>query len=200
MISHRHIAAALGAVIALCAVACTRTDGGTGGADAGPGTTLDLPTDTASSVAESDLELELRKTLLGWQATLTNLGAERMLVVAPGDGSNFGWRTPTLGWQVEALDGTEVELGGRGRCGMMNPLQPEELLIIEPGASVSFDAFLYPPSVDLEQFYVSVRYTNDPAIAWKGGELGPHHSGAFEALKRSTVCTVVSNRVLVDRR
>jgi len=200
MITRHPLAAALGVLIVLCALACTRADRDVDRNGAEPGSPLDLPADTARSAEESDLELELRKTGLGWEATLTNHGATRMLVLAPGDGSDYGWRTPRLDWQIEPLDGAEFMLGGRARCGNMNPLQPEELLVIEPGASASFDAFLNPPWVDLEQYHVSVRYTNDPAIVWKGGELGPHHPSAFEAVKRSTACTVQSNRVLVDRR
>ena len=160
---------------------------------------LDLPPNTAAEVQPGDLELELSKNEWGWDAELTNVGDQTLLLVAPGDGSDVGWRTPILSWVMQDLEGRPLEQQPWGRCGNMNPLTAEELLIVEPGTSFSFSV-AGPTAATTEQFHAVLEYRNDPDHEWKGGELGPHHAGAFAALARSTRCSVTSAPVLVDRR
>lgn len=216
--NHRLLAVAFGAAIALCAVAGWRWAGLAGRAApaealaaaeepaGGPGAVepeavQDLPTDTVDAVDESDLELELQRTSDGsWEAVLSNHGAQKMLVVAPGDGSSAGWRTPLLEWTFEEADGTYIERLPIGRCGNTNPLKAEELLLLEPGATLEFTDHMYPGRARPDQYYVRLRYTNDPTIAPHWLALGPPDPGVVAAISRSTACTVQSNRVFVDRR
>jgi hypothetical protein len=48
-------------------------------------------------------------------------------------------------------------------------------------------------------YYVSLEYTNDPRMGWGGVPMGPEESVARKAVRASTACSVVSNRVKVVR-
>lgn len=164
-----------------------------------PEVPLDLPPNTAAEVQPDDLGLELSENEWGWDAELTNLGDQTLLLVAPGDGSEVGWRTPILTWVLQDLEERPLQEQPWGRCGNMNPLTAEELLIVEPGESFAFSVSA-PQAVDADRFHATLEYRNDPDHAWKGGELGPHDAGALAAVARSTRCSITSNRVLIDRR
>jgi hypothetical protein len=161
---------------------------------------LTIEANTASFVNATDLELALEKAVsFRWSARLTYNGVPSGLLVAPGDGSTQGRRTPILDWIVETEAGDSVEPPDRIlHCGNINPLRSDEVVLLESGESLIFDVGR--PYIREKGVYLaSLRYTNDPQAEWGGILLGPHAPGGMEAVRKSTACSVVSNRVRIVR-
>lgn len=161
-----------------------------------------LAADTASEVEDGHLELVLDGSIWPgrYDAQLRNTGPEAVLLVLPGDGSEHGRRTPRLTWDIRAEggDGDKVERGGGMVCGNINPLRADELVVLEPGEAVAFDV-VRPYFPGTGTFHATLTYTNDPRAEWKGIVGGQHALGGIEAVRRSTACSVVSNRVRIVR-
>ena len=178
---------------------CTHTSRPPAPDPSGAGTRPDIPEDVPASVAPGDLSLHIsRNDAWEWDAVITNHGSLPVLAVAPGDGSDVGWRTPTLEWHLETSEGIPIDSGPSIRCGNMNPLAWSELLVIGPGESVSF-RLAGPSDWSLETpYYATLELANDPQAEWQGVLLGPHEEGALAALRRSTAFSLRSNRLRVD--
>src|SRR5262245_43765851 len=60
--------------------------------------------------------------------TVVNHGGQEVILVEPGDGSDWGWRTPVIEWSSSTWF--------RGpRCGNVNALKPEDVFTLKPGES-----------------------------------------------------------------
>ncbi|MBT3217637.1 MAG: hypothetical protein HN348_00980, partial [Proteobacteria bacterium] len=118
-----------------------------------------------SPVEAGDITMELSFTddsvdvgdELEWTVTLTNHSTTEVVIVRPLDGSFAGMREPY--WSLELLDeGGEIVdhalgFGPEGRCGMTNPLQPEDKHRLKPSKSLTLagkDLEWVPPQRVLE--------------------------------------------------
>jgi hypothetical protein len=120
-------------------------------------------------------------------AILVNEGKNEVLLVEPGDGSDCGWRTPLVAWSLR-------QSRNGGRCGNINALKPEEVFTLAPGASHELKGWIGQPYLPRPGRYrVALRYSNEPQREWSGVPLDEHDPKAWEALRRSTPVTAVSN-------
>lgn len=124
-------------------------------------------------------------------ALLVNRGKNEVLLVEPGNGSECGWRTPVVEW-------SRRQRRGGGRCGNINSLKPDEVFTLAPGESRELKGWIGVPYLSGPGRYrVSLRYTNEPQREWSGVPLDEHDPKAWEAVRRSTPVSVVSNTVEV---
>jgi hypothetical protein len=131
---------------------------------------------------------------------ITNYGNETVTLVHPGDGSDYGWRTPTVGWSVrEAGDSTpatspDVQKGSR--CGNMNSLKRDEVFSLGPGETKVLDSWLFLPLFRKPGTYkVKFFYANRPLLQWRGIE--PSHDRiAMWRVRNSTETNLSSNELL----
>ncbi len=122
-------------------------------------------------------------------AVLVNGGKRNVVLVAPGDGSDCGWRTPLVEWS-----GQQYKAGGR--CGHINALKPAEVFTLEPGQSHELNEWIGDPHLSRAGRYrIALQYSNQPERKWSGIPLAPHDPKALEAVRHSTPVTVVSNTV-----
>lgn len=122
-------------------------------------------------------------------AKLINRGTRELTLVAPGDGSDCGWRTPLLEW-------SRVPRDPGGRCGNTNPLKSDDVFKLQPGEARVLKGWLRQPYLSGRGHYrVSLRYTNEPERGIGGIPVGEHDPAALEAVQHSTPVTVVSNAV-----
>ena len=123
--------------------------------------------------------------------TLINHTDREILGVTPGDGSFVGWRTPVVRYQVreEGSGALAVRAPSPGRCGNMNRIGADEVVVIPPGGEAEIDGswlhdwWGYPPG----RYTVVLEYRHDPTI--------PEHSmfqvpsendpGAMDQIRRS---------------
>jgi len=122
-------------------------------------------------------------------ATLVNRGKNEVTLVEPGDGSDYGWRTPLVEWSRRRRD--------EGiRCGNINSLKEDEVFTLRPGESrVLTDWIGQPYRSGPARYRVSLRYKNEPNREWYGVPLGDHDAKAIERVQRSTPISTVSNAV-----
>jgi hypothetical protein len=124
--------------------------------------------------------------------TLTNRSSREVLLVKPGDGSDCGWRTPVTTWLIDGE--RRAERGAR--CGNINRLKPDEVVVLKPGEKLKETDWLGNPSLALPGKYkLSVRYVHDPKLTWKGVPLGKHDAAAMERITASRRVEVESNAV-----
>jgi hypothetical protein len=117
-------------------------------------------------------------------ASLFNRGAKEVILVAPGDGSEFGGRTPLIEWSCNGVP--EVTLP------VFHPLKESEVFVLEPGHRRAFPRPLEcPPFFSPGRYKVSMRYTNIPDHLCRGNP----DPGALEKVRRSTEVSAVSNSV-----
>ena len=128
---------------------------------------------------------------------IINTGSVTITLVEPGDGSDRGWRTPILSWQVQ-LVGSDYKSLGFGGCGNINALRPDEVFELKPGESRVLVGF---PSVSASQvgtYKLRLRYENDPNLEWSGIPLGEHDPNTMLRVRDSTTCVAISNEVEVE--
>ncbi|MEZ4318671.1 MAG: hypothetical protein R3F61_14250 [Myxococcota bacterium] len=80
--------------------------------------------------------LELRARA-GGVFELVNVSATPQDVLPALDGSDFGWRVPSLSVEYRDKAGQPVPFALGGRCGNMNPLRAEDFVTLAPGASLA---------------------------------------------------------------
>lgn len=97
----------------------------------------------------------------GYALTLKNTSKQTLKLVDAGDGSESGWRTPSIAWTGTQNGKPAKELEG-GRCGMMNAIEKSEIFSIAPGASHSINQWIHGPLYAAGTYEVRLRYTNDP--------------------------------------
>ena len=154
-----------------------------------------------------------------WELTIVNRGKQEMTLVQPGDGSDCGWRTPIIEWLVNGKINGAIEepekvssdtpvrkpelqpacltgrMQGIARCGNINHLSAQEIVVLKPGQKVTMNSWMGAPDLRNEKgpFKVSVRYFNIPDLKWKGIPLGDHDSKAMDQVKQSNRVALESN-------
>ena len=179
------------------------------GANPANGFTPSIPTACYALPLACELRIELpdqikRSAVGDYKIQIHNVGAVRVTLVQPGDGSASGRRTPLVGWSLLAVDSEEKHPAipparGGGRCGNTNPLQPDELFVLKPGETKN----LYQPidflrSAAPGKYRVVFYYTNVPDLPAAGIALSQHDRGTLERLRHSTPMALVSNEVQVE--
>lgn len=119
--------------------------------------------------------------------TLKNEGSTPRTLVEPGDGSEYGRRTPILAWSAtrDGKPATELERPG---CGMMNAIEASEIFTLAPGASRSMSTWIHGPSYAPGRYEVTLRYTNDPRPI-ESANVGPEVAAL---LLKTSACDVTS--------
>jgi hypothetical protein len=130
---------------------------------------------------------------------LTHAGEETVTLVLPGDGSEVGWRTPTMTWQVWTPAGAPVSMSHSGRCGNMNALRPEEIFTLRPGERHDLGDWLGSPHLPPDTYVVQAIYENDPKHAM-GRALGRNDDTLVTRIRATTACRVASNAISVRVR
>jgi hypothetical protein len=142
--------------------------------------------------------------------TIENKSKKTATLVMPRDGSDYGWRTPIVGWSMIPVskDGAEVKgqqhpkeplLKRQPRCGNINALRMDDIFELKPGEKKVIDASWISTTANLApgQYKAVFYYTNDPGKRVMGIPLGRNEAGAERAIKRSTQCDLISNEIVV---
>ena len=134
---------------------------------------------------------------------IKNLGTDPVTLVAPGDGSAAGRRTPTLVWSFLPSDSWEshpgVASGGDGGCGNINRLEPKEVFQLAPGEEKELACWhLFAGNMEPGNYRVRLYYDNIPDMEWSGVVLPPHDVDAMQRVRKSTPVSLVSNEVEVE--
>ncbi|MDT8323832.1 MAG: hypothetical protein RRA94_06975 [Bacteroidota bacterium] len=160
------------------------------------------------------IDVVLTEGRYSMHAALVNRGQETYTIVLPGDGSVDHMRTPCIGWSVIQRSpdtGAEGGMFGRShpletprirrlRCGNINALRPEEVVVLAPGDSCDLGAWIEPHLIQPDTsgtFEVVFYYENRPQMEWTGAPLGPHDPAAMKAVRGSTPLKARSNPVTV---
>lgn len=130
---------------------------------------------------------------------LTNNGPETLRLVAPGDGSCAGARTPRVEiiWSQQGQVVPPKPVMG---CGNVNPPKASDVIALSPGKTVQFTAWLYPyPPAQSGTYQVQIRYTNDPTkvIAEFAKSNDPSIVAAQKAIAFTSPLQVSSNQITV---
>jgi hypothetical protein len=99
--------------------------------------------------------------------TLKNESTKPLRLVVPGDGSEVGWRTPALTWSASTHGAPVAPSPSGGRCGMMNRIEPNEIITLAPGASREVREWIPMPPFLAGTYDLRLTYRNDPAISSK---------------------------------
>ena len=127
--------------------------------------------------------------------TVKNAGMTPIRLVVPGDGSEAGWRTPTLTWTATS-GGKRVAPLPQGRCGMMNRIEASEIFTLAPGASRDLADWIAEPSFAKGTYNLRLTYRNDPGLATRGK--GGESADVQRLLAGSSACEATSNALRVS--
>jgi hypothetical protein len=127
-----------------------------------------------------------------------NDGSVPVTLVQPGDGSDAGWRTPTIDWKARSADGQPAAPSEGGRCGNMNRIHEDEIFVLPPGESRELQ-WLGEPRVQPGRYEVTLRYENAPRHPLSQRALGSRDAGTpvLTKIRRSTPCRLESNALTV---
>ncbi|MBX3260477.1 MAG: hypothetical protein KF782_12355 [Labilithrix sp.] len=124
--------------------------------------------------------------------TLTNTGPKALRLVVPGDGSEVGWRTPVVTWTAK-VNGAPAAPTPGARCGMMNRIEPNEIITLAPGASRTIKDWIPPPEFAPGAYDLALTYRNDPGLqARKGGD---ESDVVKRLIAESAACEATTNAV-----
>lgn len=161
-----------------------------------PACGVELRIHTTSPVVRAvDDALHLQEVLV---AELVNAGSDAVTLVLPGDGSESGWRTPIVRWEVTRKGYTPPQML---RCGNVNSLMPGEVFDLPPGGVRRLENWI--PSilgVKSGTYRLRLIYINDPTLEWQGLPDVDHDFVEMGRVKRSTPCRVESNEISVRVR
>ena len=135
---------------------------------------------------------------------IRNVGAHPVTLVAPGDGSESGWRTPTVSLSFLPVDSWKshpaaTASGPGGRCGNINKLEPQEVFQLAPGEEKKIAwGHLFGGRMKPGKYRVRMYYENIPDMKWSGLVMGGHDKGAMRRVRKSTPVSLVSNEVEVE--
>lgn len=145
------------------------------------------------------------------RVALVNRGQTQYTIVLPGDGSLDHMRTPCIGWSVIRRQKQEGLLGvshpqdtpktERLRCGSINALKQDEVVVLKPGDSCDLGEWIYSWTLQPDttgQFEIVFYYENRPQMEWIGTPLGIHDPEAMVAVRNSTPFKGKSNVVTVE--
>lgn len=136
------------------------------------------------------------------QAEILNRRDTPVLLVAPGEGSHHGLRTPILRWRVRRLGEPEAAAAGEatGRlppnCGNIAGLRRSDLRRVEAGEALALEAQIGSSLVFRipGRYQVRLVYENRPTDAWASWRmLAPAAEELWAAMAASEPCRLVSN-------
>jgi len=136
-------------------------------------------------------ELPPKDGFARYTLTLTNGGTKPVALVLPGDGSEAGWRTPTLTW-IATANGKPATRAEGGRCGMMNAIAASEIFTLAPGATREITDWLGFPSFVPGTYELRLRYRNDPSLQARKTSVAPD---VAQKIAQSGACDVTSNAI-----
>ena len=132
--------------------------------------------------------------------TLRNDGEEKVILPLPGDGSEWGSRTPVIGWEIRDPGGALLSREPVGICGNLNAIRREEVFELLPGQERTFNRGLpdWYPYKKGHRYRVTFKYENRPEIGRPDGIiLGRDDAEAIRLLGLSAPCKLVSNTIEV---
>lgn len=133
-------------------------------------------------------------------AEIKHAGGEPALLVAPGDGSERGLRSPLVKWIVEPVPG-EGQADGVLRtvmpCGNINSLRPDEVFELKAGETRRLSGWDGSMFVKPGKYVVRYEYENRPAMEWGGIVLGTHDEGAMARVRQSHACKLTSAELIL---
>jgi len=149
---------------------------------------------------------------------IRNVGADPVLLVDPGDGSDAGWRPPFVGWTVVPAGPAEGASRGRSddleptdfepdlfsllrpaRGGNVDPFDLESLFALGPGESHRLSDWAGRPGFPMPGRYrVAFHYRNEPDAEICGLPFDEHDPIALALLRESERCRLTSHEVVVD--
>lgn len=168
-------------------------------------------TDTAAILpgppAHCELQIELPTEAVVSEGVtavirITNRGDNNITLVDPGSGDSLShWRTPCVTWSWLSVASEETHSAAPlqlPRCGNIDPLRPDEVFVLKPGASKVFTQTA-PNIRQMEPgtYRVAYFYANIPDFDWQGVPLGPHDEEAMRRVKASNPVLLVSNEVTI---
>lgn len=158
---------------------------------------------------EVKLSVELKRATFAaneffeFTVTLRNAGEAPVRLVEPGDGSEWGWRTPIIGWSVLPADSKEAHPEDPpkptgGRCGNVNAIKADEVFSLKPGEERRFEQGWWgaPRRLAPGKYRAVLIYENVPSKDCGGLAMGEHSEQALADIKRSTPCKLRSNELL----
>ena len=101
----------------------------------------------------------------GFKLTLVNRGRTALNLVELQDGSDFGWRNPSVAWVLPDLKNPSFA----GRCGNTNPTEERMFFRVAPGESREIALeWVRSPELVAGSNRVSFTYETDPKKAIRG--------------------------------
>jgi hypothetical protein len=169
----------------------------------------DLPRPEQADLADRECPVQLlleasppdepgsRVWISSWlTATLVNRGTAPITLVAPGDGSDDGMRTPVTWLSIRRGRERVIPNPLRRRCGNMNPLRASDLLVLEPGRAIVLESLWTHAVLDRAGTYdVRLHYRNQPAHEWAHPDEQP--ADLLARVRESLPCEIVSNPVRI---
>ncbi|MDB6028294.1 MAG: hypothetical protein JWM68_4517 [Verrucomicrobiales bacterium] len=114
------------------------------------------------------------------------------------DGSNVHWRYPFYDFEIVSPDGTVLQPKSGPRCGNVNPLRREDVVLLPKGevfrTSVTPAGYQLPPG----KYKVRVHYTARRNASIKGVPLGENDASALKAIQNVWEGTLVSNWIELE--
>jgi hypothetical protein len=113
------------------------------------------------------------------QMRLQNMSAKPVYVIKPGDGSESGWREPSMYFSAEKKTDQgwkPVERQGIGRCGLYDPDWQKDVVKLEPGGEINLGTWMPSPSSYFQlskgtyRFRLHYKYTQGQAGTGSMGE------------------------------
>lgn len=139
------------------------------------------------------------------EATITNNGYEPIRLLQPGDGSHRGWRAPELRWHVERVmqiyrrDQRALPAVKREAPRPIAPVRLDQVKTLAPGETMELDLLgTFPVLSRPGTHVVRLRYTNDPARAFRPPRQGEHDRDVMALVRRTAACRLVSNSVEIE--
>jgi hypothetical protein len=135
------------------------------------------------------------------QVELANISTTPVWLVAPGDGSDAGWRTPIIEWFLVPLDADAAaaieaaKSNPPGRCGNMNPIMLADIFTLKPSERRSLTNWVQPRLPGRGAYRLSLRYRNVPSMPWHGEIKDRFDALAMERIKASLPVDVTSNHI-----
>jgi hypothetical protein len=140
-----------------------------------------------------------------FKVAIMNQGSKPVTLVQPGDGSNFRWRTPVVGWSIISADDPEKEhpktppLYSGARCGNINAVKSSDVFTLRPGERRILDEWTGHPRFEHPGRYrIRFYYHNIPDLQIRGIPLGKHDAGALRRIQQSHACELISEEIIVE--
>lgn len=128
---------------------------------------VSLPPGVACGAPGLVLELSARRRkvknyapVVKFRASLVNAGSLPVTVVLPGDGSEYGLRTPILRWDPPSAR--------RVGCGHIDTATMDEIVVIRPGKRRSLGELNWATEDGPGIYAVTLELEHEPLLEWRG--------------------------------